>query len=192
MAVRPFHLCQFERNHLRLEQQPDSLYPSNDRGRWLHWASHRTFLRDPFVRRQQCCRPYRRLQQLLPAPAARRICDPSHDQRTEPRSIQRSDPQQWECGCDLCTAQAGRTDRCHCGHGSGGDFRSDRDQRASDYPWTILGNVVNPLASPWGITLAPAGFGPFSGDLLVGNFSYLVSEINAFDPNGNFLGTISD
>jgi uncharacterized protein (TIGR03118 family) len=55
---------------------------------------------------------------------------------------------------------------------------------------TILGNVVNPLASPWGITLAPAGFGPFSGDLLVGNFSYLVSEINAFDSNGNFLGTI--
>ena len=49
---------------------------------------------------------------------------------------------------------------------------------------TILGNVVNPLASPWGITLAPAGFGPFSGDLLVGNFSYLVSEINAFIRTG--------
>jgi uncharacterized protein (TIGR03118 family) len=26
------------------------------------------------------------------------------------------------------------------------------------------------LASPWGIALAPAGFGPFGGDLLVGNF----------------------
>jgi uncharacterized protein (TIGR03118 family) len=50
---------------------------------------------------------------------------------------------------------------------------------------TILGNVVNPLASPWGITLAPAGFGPFSGDLLVGNFSYGVSEINAFDLPGH-------
>jgi uncharacterized protein (TIGR03118 family) len=47
------------------------------------------------------------------------------------------------------------------------------------------------LASPWGITLAPPGFGPFGGDLLVGNFSFLASEINAFDPTtGAFLGTI--
>jgi len=47
------------------------------------------------------------------------------------------------------------------------------------------------LASPWGITLAPAGFGQFSGDLLVGNFSFAASEINAFDPfTGAFLGTI--
>ena len=47
------------------------------------------------------------------------------------------------------------------------------------------------LASPWGITLAPAGFGPFGGDLLVGNFSFVASEINAFDPvTGALLGTI--
>jgi uncharacterized protein (TIGR03118 family) len=49
------------------------------------------------------------------------------------------------------------------------------------------------LASPWGITLAPAGFGEFGGDLLVGNFSFAVSEINAFDPvTGAFLGTLTD
>ncbi len=48
------------------------------------------------------------------------------------------------------------------------------------------------LASPWGITLAPAAFGAFGDDLLVGNFSYAVSEINAFDPTtGAFLGTIT-
>jgi uncharacterized protein (TIGR03118 family) len=47
------------------------------------------------------------------------------------------------------------------------------------------------LASPWGVALAPAGFGPFSGDLLVGNFSYVASGIDAFDPlTGAFLGTI--
>jgi uncharacterized protein (TIGR03118 family) len=47
------------------------------------------------------------------------------------------------------------------------------------------------LASPWGITLAPSGFGQFGGDLLVGNFSFLASEINAFDPTtGAFMGTI--
>jgi uncharacterized protein (TIGR03118 family) len=56
---------------------------------------------------------------------------------------------------------------------------------------TILGNPNNNLAAPWGITLAPASFGPFANDLLVGNFSSVVSEINAFDPlNGTFLGTI--
>jgi uncharacterized protein (TIGR03118 family) len=47
------------------------------------------------------------------------------------------------------------------------------------------------LAAPWGVALAPAGFGPFGGDLLVGNFSFLNSEINAFDPmTGALLGTI--
>jgi uncharacterized protein (TIGR03118 family) len=50
--------------------------------------------------------------------------------------------------------------------------------------------VGGPLASPWGVTVAPAGFGPFGGDLLVGNFSFVASEINAFDANGIFLGTI--
>jgi uncharacterized protein (TIGR03118 family) len=55
---------------------------------------------------------------------------------------------------------------------------------------TILGNPNNKLAAPWGITLAPAGFGPFGGDLLVGNFSFVASEINAFDSSGNFVDTI--
>ncbi len=38
------------------------------------------------------------------------------------------------------------------------------------------------LAAPWGVALAPADFGKFGGDLLVGNFSYFNSEINAFNP----------
>jgi uncharacterized protein (TIGR03118 family) len=38
------------------------------------------------------------------------------------------------------------------------------------------------LAAPWGVTLAPAGFGPFGGDLLVGNFSFLNSSITVLDP----------
>ncbi len=47
------------------------------------------------------------------------------------------------------------------------------------------------LAAPWGITLAPPSFGRFSNHLLVGNFSFLHSEINAFDPtNGKFHGTL--
>jgi uncharacterized protein (TIGR03118 family) len=48
------------------------------------------------------------------------------------------------------------------------------------------------LASPWGVALAPNNFGAYSGDLLVSNFSYADSEINAFDPNtGALLGTIA-
>ena len=38
------------------------------------------------------------------------------------------------------------------------------------------------LASPWGIALAPMSFGKFGGDLLVGNFAFGDSVINAFDP----------
>jgi uncharacterized protein (TIGR03118 family) len=64
--------------------------------------------------------------------------------------------------------------------------------------FTTSGNFVselvspgNHLAAPWGIALAPSGFGQFSGDLLVGNFSFVDSGINAFDPTtGAFEGTI--
>jgi len=55
------------------------------------------------------------------------------------------------------------------------------------------GTLINgsELAAPWGLALAPANFGIFSNDPLVGNFSFLESESNAFDPTtGMFLGTI--
>jgi uncharacterized protein (TIGR03118 family) len=46
----------------------------------------------------------------------------------------------------------------------------------------LLGRVATggTLNAPWGLTLAPKNFGPFSGDLLVGNFGD--GTINAFDP----------
>jgi uncharacterized protein (TIGR03118 family) len=48
-----------------------------------------------------------------------------------------------------------------------------------------------PLNSPWGLALAPAGFGSFSGALLVGNNGD--GRINAFDPaSGAFLGALTD
>src|ERR1700745_1339551 len=44
---------------------------------------------------------------------------------------------------------------------------------------------------PWGITFAPPSFRRFSNDVLVGNFSFKHSEINAFIPsNGKLHGTI--
>ncbi|MEO8971088.1 MAG: TIGR03118 family protein [Ktedonobacteraceae bacterium] len=59
------------------------------------------------------------------------------------------------------------------------------------------GNFIKRLIShsklnlPWGVALAPASFGQFSNDLLVGNFGN--GRIHAFDPNtGAFLGTLND
>ena len=49
------------------------------------------------------------------------------------------------------------------------------------------GGVLN---APWGMTVAPAGFGDFSGDLLVGNFGD--GLINAFDAAGAPLGVLRD
>ncbi|HEY2048476.1 MAG TPA: TIGR03118 family protein [Caulobacteraceae bacterium] len=55
----------------------------------------------------------------------------------------------------------------------------------------IPGGPGGVLASPWGITLAPASFGEYGGDLLVGNFSFADSGIHAFDPTtGAPVGTI--
>ncbi len=54
-----------------------------------------------------------------------------------------------------------------------------------------LSLVGSQLAAPWGVALAPANFSQFGGDLLVGNFSYDHSEINAFNPtNWMFEGSI--
>jgi len=48
-----------------------------------------------------------------------------------------------------------------------------------------------PLNSPWGLALAPAGFGAFGNDLLVGNTGD--GRINAFNPQtGAFVGQLTD
>ncbi len=48
------------------------------------------------------------------------------------------------------------------------------------------------LNSPWGLAIAPASFGPFAGNLLVGNFGG-GGRINAFDLATNtFMGQLLD
>ncbi len=45
------------------------------------------------------------------------------------------------------------------------------------------------LNSPWGLAVAPSGFGSFGGDLLVGNFGD--GHINVYDPStGKSLGAL--
>ena len=59
------------------------------------------------------------------------------------------------------------------------------------------GNFVRRIAgqgalnAPWGLAMAPLGFGPFSGDILVGNFGD--GRINAYDPDSTeWLGSLQD
>ncbi len=57
----------------------------------------------------------------------------------------------------------------------------------------LLSHLVSqgPLNAPWGIQIAPPTFGPFGGDLLVGNFGD--GTINAFNlTTGAFAGTLQD
>jgi uncharacterized protein (TIGR03118 family) len=51
-----------------------------------------------------------------------------------------------------------------------------------DTSGALLGRVARhgQLNSPWGIAMAPAGFGEFAGDLLVGNFGD--GQVSAFEP----------
>jgi len=56
------------------------------------------------------------------------------------------------------------------------------------------GNLLSRFASagalnaPWGIALAPAGFGSLEGDVLIGNFGD--GKINIFAPSGSSVATL--
>lgn len=61
--------------------------------------------------------------------------------------------------------------------------------------YTVNGGLIKhlaahgPLNQPWGLALGPKGFGPFGGDLLVGNLGN--GWINAFNPvTGKYLGAL--
>jgi uncharacterized protein (TIGR03118 family) len=55
----------------------------------------------------------------------------------------------------------------------------------------VVGGTGSVLNSPWGLAIAPATFGKFANDLLVGNFGD--GLINAYDPTtGAFVGTLQD
>jgi uncharacterized protein (TIGR03118 family) len=56
---------------------------------------------------------------------------------------------------------------------------------------TAAGGSLTEFNSPWGMAVAPHGFGKFSGDLLVGNFGD--SHVNVFNlKSGHFLGQLED
>jgi uncharacterized protein (TIGR03118 family) len=62
-----------------------------------------------------------------------------------------------------------------------------------DLNGNFLGRVAGQgtLNAPWGLAIAPTGYGSFAGDLLVGNFGD--GRINVYDSGTNaFLGQLSD
>ncbi len=75
--------------------------------------------------------------------------------------------------------------------------RADRDAQGFVDVFDAHGKLLDRLIrrdhlhAPWGLVIAPDGFGQFSGDLLVGNFGD--GRINAFDArDGDFRGTVRD
>ncbi len=82
--------------------------------------------------------------------------------------------------------QNGKDDLAGPGHGFVAAF---------DANGVFLGRIgtMGTLNSPWGLAIAPSGFGSLTGDLLVGNFGD--GRINVFsaDPNSpTFLGQLTD
>ncbi len=55
----------------------------------------------------------------------------------------------------------------------------------------VTGDLSNNVSSPWGITVAPAGFGIFGNAFLIGNFSDENGFINAFSSDGTYLGMLT-
>ncbi|MGJ5813171.1 TIGR03118 family protein [Paludibaculum fermentans] len=71
--------------------------------------------------------------------------------------------------------------------GPGNGFVSKFDLDGNFLQRVITQGALN---SPWGLAIAPAGFGGLGGKLLVGNFGD--GRINAFDLNGTLVGTLAD
>jgi uncharacterized protein (TIGR03118 family) len=71
--------------------------------------------------------------------------------------------------------------------GVGDGFIDEFDTSGSLIGRFASGGLLN---DPIGATIAPAGFGPFGGDVLIGNFGD--SKVNVFTPSGQFLGQLSD
>jgi uncharacterized protein (TIGR03118 family) len=54
----------------------------------------------------------------------------------------------------------------------------------------VAAGAGNKLNAPWGVVAAPASFGTFAGDILVGNFGD--GTISAFDTTGSFIGQLTN
>ena len=75
--------------------------------------------------------------------------------------------------------------------GAGSGYVDQFDTTGKLLQSLVVGGTGSLLNSPWGLAIAPATFGKFANDLLVGNFGD--GWINAYDPaTGAFAGTLQD
>jgi len=95
----------------------------------------------------------------------------------------------WNLGGKLYVAYAMQdSNKRYSVAGAGNGYLSVFDLNGNLLQHLISGGSLN---APWGVAIAPAYFGAFSNDLLVGNFGD--GAINAFDPaTGNSLGSLKD
>jgi uncharacterized protein (TIGR03118 family) len=74
---------------------------------------------------------------------------------------------------------------------TGGGVVATFDQNGNFLKEIASNGAAGPLSAPWGVAIAPTGFGQFSGDLLIGNRGN--GMIDAFDPTTDaFLGVLRD
>ncbi|HEY3742579.1 MAG TPA: TIGR03118 family protein [Bryobacteraceae bacterium] len=70
--------------------------------------------------------------------------------------------------------------------GAGNGFVDVYDLNGNFVSRFVSSTVLN---SPWGLAIAPSGFGALGGDVLVGNFGD--GLINVFNPAGTYLGALA-
>lgn len=116
----------------------------------------------------------------IPSPAA--FNDPSVPSGYAPYNI-------WNIGGKLYVTYAKQdAARQNSVPGAGNGYVAVFDLGGNLIKHLISGGQLN---APWGVAIAPAMFGAFAGDLLVGNFGD--GTINAYDPNtGAYAGTLQD
>ena len=179
--ILPFHLRQPEWHHFGLGGGPEFDRRGDDPGCRLHRPRHQRGTGPP-VRRQQRRQAHRRIQQFVRSgrlPGA--FTDPDLPAGFVPFNVQNIGGKVY-----VTYAPPGRAAEIAATPGLG--VVDVFDENGGSLQRLVTGGQ---LAAPWGVALAPAGFGQFGGDLLVGNFSFVASEINAFDPvTGAFQGTI--
>ena len=74
---------------------------------------------------------------------------------------------------------------------AGGGVVATFDQNGNFLKEIASNGSAGPLSAPWGVAIAPTGFGQFSGDLLIGNRGN--GMIDVFDPATDaFLGVLRD
>lgn len=98
----------------------------------------------------------------------------------------------WNIGGKLYVAYA-QQDANKVGwvNGAGAGYVSVFDTSGKLLQSLVAGGSGSKLNAPWGMAIAPATFGKYANDLLVGNFGD--GTINAYDPTtGAYVGTLQD